>query len=234
MKSSAHILCIDIGGSNIKAIVFNNAGEPVNEYQKVPTPEDATPRAVLNAVVTLIKNFPSYDKVSVGFPGYVRNGIVYTAPNLGNENWYKIPFCNMLSDALKKPVRLLNDADIQSLAVAQGRGLELVVTLGTGFGTAVLYDGKLLPHLELAHHPVTKNKTYDTYIGEKALEEAGEEKWNRRVKKTIQHLKTLFNYDHLYIGGGNAKKINFPLDDNITIINNREGIKGGVKLWQND
>lgn len=226
------ILAIDIGGTNIKGIIMNKKGEFLNNYQKIATPEDAGPEDVLNAILKLTKDFKNYDAVSVGFPGYVKRGVVYTAPNLGKDKWHKVPFCEILMHALKKPVHLLNDADIQGLGVVEGNGIEIVVTLGTGFGTAFFLDGRLLPHLELAHHPVTKKKTYDEYIGDKALEYIGENKWNDRMKRVIEILKTVFNYDHLYIGGGNAKKIDFKLDDNITLINNQEGIKGGVRLWQ--
>ena len=110
----------------------------------------------------------------------------------------------------------------------------MVVTLGTGFGTALLMDGNLLPHLEIAHHPVSKERDYDQYIGEKALEEVGIERWNKRIKKVIDILKTVINYDHLYISGGNSKKITFETDGNITRVSNIDGIKGGAKLWQKD
>ncbi|MGN6616209.1 MAG: ROK family protein [Ilyomonas sp.] len=226
------ILAIDIGGSNIKAILLNKKGEALNSYQKIPTPENGGPQEVLDAILKLTQDIKNFDAVSVGFPGYVKKGVVYTAPNLGTEKWNRVPFCEILMHALKKPVQLLNDADIQGFGVIKGDGMEIVVTLGTGFGTALFYDGQLLPHLELAHHPVAKKKTYDQYIGDEALEDVGEEKWNERIKKVIGILKTVFNYDHLYIGGGNAKKIDFKLDDNITIVNNQEGIKGGTKLWQ--
>ncbi|MEO6630450.1 MAG: ROK family protein, partial [Mucilaginibacter sp.] len=130
-----------------------------------------------------------------------------------------------------KPAKVVNDADMAGLGVIEGKGLELVITLGTGFGSALLLDGILLPHLEMAHHPVTKNATYDQYIGEKALEKLGIKKWNTRLKKLLAILKTVFNYDTLYLGGGNARKINFKLDKNIKIITNQDGIKGGARLW---
>jgi polyphosphate glucokinase len=95
-------------------------------------------------------------------------------------------------------------------------------------------NGALLPHLEIAHHPVTRKKTYDEYIGNKALEEIGLEKWNRRMQKVIEVLKTVFNYDRLFISGGNAKKINFKVDKNITVVSNIDGIKGGARLWKNE
>ncbi len=128
----------------------------------------------------------------------------------------------------------MNDADMQGLGIASGKGFEIVATLGTGFGTAFLNDGVLLPHLELAHHPVSKDRDYDEYIGEKALESEGAAKWNKRMKKVLDILKTVFNYDHLYLGGGNAQKIDFKLDSTISIVTNKDGIKGGARLWQDE
>ncbi|MEO6289034.1 MAG: ROK family protein, partial [Ginsengibacter sp.] len=133
---------------------------------------------------------------------------------------------------LGKPVLAVNDADLQSLAVVSGKGVEMVVTLGTGFGSAILDNGILLPHLEIAHHPVTKNKDYDAYIGEEELKRIGKKKWNKRMKKVIEILKVVVNYDTLYISGGNASKLSFKLDKNIIIVGNKDGIKGGAVLWK--
>ncbi|RFM29496.1 ROK family protein [Deminuibacter soli] len=231
IKQDEAILTIDIGGSHIKATILNAAGELKQDYRKVVTPSPATPETVLEAIHALVKDFPAYDKISVGFPGYVRNGIVFTAPNLSNPNWKNIDLGQRISNSLQKPVRLVNDADQLGLGVASGKGFELVVTLGTGFGTAVLMDGYLLPHLELAHHPISKGRDYDEYVGNKALEKDGDEKWNKRIGKIIEILKTVFNYDRLYICGGNADKISFKLDQNISIATNKDGIKGGARLW---
>jgi polyphosphate glucokinase len=227
------VLSIDIGGSNIKATVLSLEGEMLMDYEKIETPSSADPEHVIAAIQSLTKDFIAYDKVSVGFPGYVREGTVYTAPNLSTEKWKGVNLSKRLTDVLGKPARVLNDADMQGLGIAKGNGLEMVVTLGTGFGTALLMNGNLLPHLELAHHPVSKEKlTYDEYIGEKALEEVGNERWNKRIRKVIDILKVVFNYDRLYIGGGNSRKINFTLEENITLVSNKDGIKGGARVWQ--
>lgn len=229
----AAILTVDIGGSHIKATILNKAGELQMDYKKIDTPSHATPDSVIAAIATLIKDFPHYDVISAGFPGYVRNGVVFTAPNLGNDNWKKIDLGQRISNTFDKPVRLINDADQLGLGVASGKGFELVVTLGTGFGTALLMDGYLLPHLELAHHPVSKDREdYDAYIGNKALEKEGNDKWNKRIGKVIDILKVVFNYDRLYLCGGNADKVTIKLDDNIVVVSNKDGIKGGAKLWQ--
>ena len=230
--SDDQILSIDIGGSNIKATILTSQGPIPNVYRKLPTPAPASPERVIALIKQLVEDFPHYSKISVGFPGYVRNGRVITAPNLGTEYWHNYNFQQHLCEAMGKPVRLVNDADLQGLGVVKGKGFEMVITLGTGFGTSLLMDGNLLPHVELAHHPVCKNKTYDQYVGEQALEKHGEEKWNRRMEKVLSILKTVFNYDHLYISGGNASKLRFSLPLDITLVSNREGIKGGISLWQ--
>lgn len=225
------ILAIDIGGSTIKATVMNQDGELQFEYKKVETPVPATPEAVLGAIQNLVSTFPAFDCISAGFPGYVRDGVVHTAPNLDNEAWKMTDLNQKLTDLFGKPARVVNDADLAALGISQGKGLEMVMTLGTGFGTALLLNGVLLPHLELSHLPATKSKDFDQYMGDKVLQEIGEKKWNKRMMRVLQIFKTVINYDVLYIGGGNAKRLRFPLDDNVKVISNRDGIKGGARLW---
>lgn len=228
------ILSIDIGGSRIKGTILDINGNMLTDYQRLTTPKFAGPDNVMEGIIELSRNFKIFHKVSVGFPGYVRGGMVYTAPNLGTDKWRKIHLSDELSARMKKPVRVVNDADLQGLGVALGKGLEMVITLGTGFGTSLLLDGVLLPHLEIGQHPFTRRKSYDQYIGNLALEDTGLEKWNKRLHKVISVLKTVFNYDHLFISGGNAKKITIHLDKNITLVSNIDGIKGGAKLWLKD
>ncbi|HLZ89206.1 MAG TPA: ROK family protein, partial [Puia sp.] len=227
-----NILAIDIGGSHIKGTILNTKGEQQTDYKKFITPAHVTAAGVIDIIQQLAKDMPGYEKVSVGFPGYVRNGVVYTAPNLFTASWKEVPLGQEIADALKRPVRLVNDADQLGLGVVSGKGFELAVTLGTGFGTAVLIDGYLLPHLELAHHPISKGRDYDVYIGAKALEEEGKKKWNQRMTKVLKILKVVFNYDRLYIGGGSVGKLDVAPDPNIHIFSNLDGIKGGAKLWE--
>ena len=140
----------------------------------------------------------------------------------------------MLADHLGKPVRVLNDADVQGFGAIEGQGLEMVLTLGTGAGTALFHDGEIMPHLELAHHPVSGNKTYDQYVGNAARKKKGRKAWNKRVAKVIDILREVVRFDHLYIGGGNAKDITFPLPPDVTIVPNTDGLTGGIRLWRKD
>jgi polyphosphate glucokinase len=230
---AAKILSIDIGGSHIKATILNREGELQMDYEKIATPMPSTPKNLIAATKELVRNFPKYDYISSGFPGYVKNGVVKTAPNLGNDAWKNFDLAEGFTKELGAPAKVVNDADMQGLGVVDGKGFEMVITLGTGFGTAFLLDGHLLPHLEISHLPIKKGD-YDDYIGERALEKEGKEKWNKRIEKVFEILKTVFNYDTLYIGGGNGRKITFKLDDNMKLVTNEDGIKGGARLWTMD
>lgn len=230
-NSSMKILTIDIGGSHVKATILNAEGETISDYKRLPTPQPSSPENMLNTIRELVKDLPEYDRISAGFPGYVRDGVVKTAPNLGTEYWQDFDLQNHLASMLNNPCKVVNDADLQGIGMVSGKGLEMMITLGTGFGTALLMDGKLLPHFEIAHHPVKTDKDYDQYIGEAAYNKKGKDHWNYRLKKVFAILKTVFNYDRLYISGGLAKNIDFELEENMFVVNNREGIKGGARLW---
>jgi polyphosphate glucokinase len=225
-------LAIDIGGSGLKASVVDERGKLLVDRVRVDTPVGADPEVLVETLVALVKDLPAYERVSVGFPGVVRDGVILTAPNLGNEGWRGFDLRRALTTSLERPVRIANDADVQGLAVIEGSGVEMVVTLGTGFGTAIYIDGHLGPHLEIAHQPFRKGETYDQQIGEAARKKIGDKRWNRRVKKAIRNMRILTTFDRLYVGGGNAKRLELPLDPDVTIVANRAGIAGGIALWR--
>ncbi|MBK8100461.1 MAG: ROK family protein [Planctomycetes bacterium] len=230
--TTLHTLAIDIGGSGLKASVLDDKGEMVCDRVRIDTPVGSHPDEIVRALVTLCDQLPPFDRIAVGFPGMVRDGIVRTAPNLGHDAWAGYPLALELERNLQKPARLANDADVQGLAAIAGKGLEMVITLGTGFGTSLYLDGKLCPHLELAHLPFRKGETFDVQLGDAARKDVGSKKWNKRVRKAIALLRTLTHFDHLYIGGGNARKIDFELPADISLVDNSAGICGGVHLWR--
>jgi polyphosphate glucokinase len=225
-------LAIDIGGTGLKASVVDEAANMVGERVRVPTPVGVPPQEMVKVLVDMVAPLRPFDRVSVGFPGVVRDGRVLTAPNLGNDLWQGYELAHALDIALGKPVRLANDADLQGLAVIAGKGVEMVITLGTGFGTGLYLDGRLGPHLEISHHPFRQGETYDQQLGNAARKAVGNMRWNKRVRKAIANLRSLTNFDHLYIGGGNARKIDFALAPDITVISNDAGMTGGVALWR--
>lgn len=225
-------LCIDIGGTGLKACVIDEKGGMLCERVRIETPHHAAADKVIKLLVELVKALPSYHRVSVGFPGVVRDGRVLTAPNLGNEQWRDVDLADALKKALRRPVRVANDADVQGFGAIKGKGLEMVITLGTGFGTSLYSDGKLAPHLELAHMPFRKGETFEQQLGNAARKEIGDERWNVRVGKAIAFMRTLTNFDHLYIGGGNAKKLTLELPHDISTVPNTAGLIGGLGLWR--
>jgi polyphosphate glucokinase len=130
---------------------------------------------------------------------------------------------------LKRPVRVFNDAEVHGFGVITRKGLELVITLRTGFGSAIFRDGELMPHLELLQHPVHGDTTYDEYIGDRARKRVGTPKWNRRV---LGILETVVGNDRLHVGGGNAQRIAFPLARRVRTVDNTAGLQGGIALWR--
>ena len=223
-------LVVDVGGTGIKAAILDGSSKMVTERQRIRTPHNTTPKKLLAIVGKLARMSGKFDRVSCGFPGVVKKGVVYSAPNLG-KGWRNYPLEKSLRKKLKRPARIANDADVQGLGAAAGHGIELVITLGTGFGSVLFVDGHRI-HLELGHHPFQKGNTYEDELGHKALDRQGRKKWNKHLREAIDELSQTFNYDRLYIGGGNAEQIDFKLPPNVRAVSNNEGILGGIKLWQ--
>jgi polyphosphate glucokinase len=223
-------LCIDIGGTGIKTLVVGTDRKRLTERTKADTPRPATPRAVIKVILGLAKLQGPFERISVGFPGVVRRGVVETAHNL-HPDWIGVNIDRLLTKELGKSVRAANDADVQGLGAVKGEGVELVITLGTGFGSALFVDGLLVPNVQLAHHAGWNDKTYEEELGIKALKKAGKKKWNKRVLKAIASLSALFNFDRLYIGGGNAQRIEVDLPPHVMVVSNEEGLLGGLALW---
>ncbi|MDJ0554599.1 MAG: ROK family protein [Microcoleaceae cyanobacterium MO_207.B10] len=224
-------LAIDIGGSGIKVIVLDETGETITERARVETPNPAKPQPILEQIISLAAAQGDFDRISVGFPGVVVGGVIKTAANLDSD-WLGFDLQTVLSEKLGKSVRIANDADIQGLGAISGKGVELVVTLGTGFGSALFVDGKLVPNLEMGHHPFRKGETYEEQLGRAALDDIGKKKWNDRLEKAIANLQHLFNCNYIYLGGGNTKKITFELPSNVKVVPNVNGLLGGIALWR--
>ena len=240
-------LAIDVGGSGLKAAVLDAAGAMISDRARVPTPHPCPPEVLVNALSDLVAPLPSYERVSVGIPGMVRSGCVLSAPNLSRvagpgskvssdlrRAWAGVDLAGALEEALGAPTRVVNDAEMQGAAVVRGRGLELIVTLGTGCGTGLFLDGRLAPHLELGQHPLRKDRTYDEVVGDAARRRVGNARWNRRVARAVRTLDVLLCFDRLYIGGGNSRRVTVDLGPTVELVDNVAGILGGVRLWDTD
>jgi polyphosphate glucokinase len=237
-------LSIDVGGTGIKADFLDDSGQPLGAAVRMPTHYPLDPTGLIAVFKQLAAAGPGFDRISVGFPGVVRSGIVLTAPHFVREGgegtpvspaleqaWGHFDLAEQTKRALGKPTRVGNDAEVQGMAVIKGTGLEMVITLGTAFGSAIFQDGKLAVHLELAHHPCHKGKTYSEYVGDAARRKVGEKRWNRRVLLAVGLVRDLLLFDHLYIGGGNSPRVKIELGKDVTLVNNSAGLLGGIKLW---
>ena len=227
---SLRTLVVDIGASGIKGLILDSRGRPVTERIRIDTPEPATPTAVFKVLRRLAAGLGDFDRVTVGFPGVVHDGRIDTAVNLHN-NWRRFGLAASLQSKLGKPARVVNDADLQGFGAISGRGVELVITLGTAFGSALFVDGKLVPNLEVALYPFG-GKTYQEMLGDAARRKVGNKKWNKRLRHAVRNLNAVFNYDRLYVGGGNSEKIKFKLPRNVRTVPNEVALLGGIALWK--
>ncbi len=240
-------LGLDCGGSGIKGSVLDEQGRLVADRIRIKTPYPLPPDRFVSVLTGLAAGMPEFDRVTVGMPGMIRHGVVIVTPHYPNLNgpysrkdpdldaqWRQWDATAALEEAFGKPVRVLNDAEVQGAAVIDGQGLEVMFTLGTGLGCAVYDDGVLAPHLELSHAPVRKGRTYDTWMGKAVLKQKGPEKWSRRILAVVDGLRPVFRWDHLYVGGGNAKKLTQPLGEDVTVVPNLAGIVGAVRAWDLD
>jgi polyphosphate glucokinase len=223
---------VDIGGTGIKASVLDERGALLAAKVRVSTPVGEPPRTLLRALVRLVRTLPRFDRVSVGFPGAVADGRVLTAANLHHRGWIGFDLGRALEALFRKPVRVANDVALQGLAAIRGHGVELVITLGTGLGSAMYLNGLLVPQFSLSRYEARPHLTYDALLNDLALKERGVKWWNTRLKEAIGTLRWTVYYDHLYIGGGNARVIGFRPGPRVTIISNEAGIRGGIALWQ--
>jgi polyphosphate glucokinase len=178
-------LAVDIGGTGIKAVTVDSDNQAVSEFQRVLTPQPPTPKAVFKVIDTLAQRLTPFDRVSVGFPGVIKKGVTWTAHNL-HPKWVGFDLAMELSQLLGRPVRVVNDAALQGFGAISGKGLELMITLGTGLGSSLFVDGTLVPGLELGHHPFRKGRTYEENLGKRALDRIGSTRWNKRLKLAIE------------------------------------------------
>ncbi|HEY1909505.1 MAG TPA: ROK family protein [Vicinamibacterales bacterium] len=213
------ILVIDVGGTNVKAMMSGRTA-PI----KIPSGPTMTAKAMVAAVKNATVGW-KYDVVSIGYPGPVLHGKPVSEPNNLGGGWVGFNF----KRAFGCPVKMINDAAMQALGSYHG-GRMLFLGLGTGLGAALIVDGILEP-MELAHLPYKKGRTYENYIGEAGRRRLGKAKWRRNVTDVVTRLKAALEVDDVVLGGGNAKRIK-KLPRGVRLGSNAFAFAGGYRLWK--
>lgn len=207
------VLGIDIGGSGIKgAPVDTEAGALADERFRLETPRPATPDKVLPVVAEIAAHWKAEDPVGVTFPGVVHNGVIGSAANL-HSDWIGLDANAVFGKQVGRPVTVLNDADAAGIAEVEFgagrdvRGVVLLITLGTGIGSALFVNGTLVPNTELGHLEL-KGKDAELHASDRIREEKGLswDKWAAHVQDYLRHVERLISPDLIILGGGVSKK----------------------------
>jgi polyphosphate glucokinase len=229
--SRPRTLSIMIDPAELRALMLGPDGAVLTERLRVDTPRPSSPASVIDVLTRLVKSLGEPERVSVGVPGIVVEGVVTSAPPLGPE-WQGFQLASTLADQLHRPVRVINDAGMAGFAVIEGTSLEMVLTIGDRIGSSLYHDGVYIPNLELGSHFFKDGKTYDDYIGGAALAKLGTKKWNRRVAEVAEQILPIWNLRRLYIAGFNAKLVQIELPPEVHVTPNTAGLLGGVALWK--
>jgi polyphosphate glucokinase len=248
MPDGPFTLAVDCGGSGLKASVLDVAGTMHAPRTRVPTPYPLSPDRLVQEIALLAAGLPRADRVTVGMPGMIRHGVVVATPHYITRSgprsavdpglavaWAECDIRALVEKRLGVPTLVLNDAEVHGAGVVSGTGVELVLTLGTGLGSALFDGGRLAPHLEWSHAPIRWGTTYDEYIGEPERARLGDALWSRRVRRVVEGLRPVVLWDRLYLGGGNARRVTRTVHDklgnDVVVVPNEAGIVGGVRAW---
>jgi len=241
-------VCVDVGATSLKASLVDARGELVGDRVKIKTVWPMTPSKLVEEVARLVVRLPRADRLALGFPGPVVDGVVQSGANLeraggpGSDKtkaladaWRGFDLQRRLSATFELEARVANDADVAALACATGKGIELTVTLGTGFGTGLTLDGALQHHMEFSQLRWSRRETFDDVLGEHARKRDGEPKWHARLIGALELLADVVRFDHLHLAGGNAPRVHRDdlgeLAAITTVSTTRPGILGGVLLY---
>jgi polyphosphate glucokinase len=215
------ILVVDVGGTSIKIMA-----KGWTEMRKVPSGPTMTAKAMVRAVKNAVGDL-DYDVVSIGYPGPVIHGRPLRDPHNLAPGWVHFDFAR----AFSCPVKIVNDAAMQALG-SYKTGRMLFLGLGTGLGSAMIFDGVLEP-MELAHLPYKNGKTFEDYVGIRGLERLGRKKWQQHVGKIVQQLRDALQAEEVVLGGGNSKKLT-ELPPDTRLGENANAFLGGFRLWEDE
>jgi polyphosphate glucokinase len=212
------VLVIDIGGTNVKFVATGH-----ETARRFPSGSKLTPRQFVREIKRRTADW-DYNRVSIGYPGVVRNNRVVLEPKNLGRGWVGFDF----QSAFSRPVKVVNDAAMQALG-SYHRGLMLFVGLGTGLGSALIADGVMIP-MELGHLAY-KRGTYEGYIGQGGVKWLGKKRWRRHVINIVKRFMTAVHPDEVVLGGGRARKLG-KLPKGCRLGDNAHAFTGGLRLWK--
>jgi hypothetical protein len=215
------VLVIDVGGSHVKLLISRNG-----KRKKFDSGKGLTPRKMVAGIKKEIGDW-KFDVIAIGFPSPIHKGRIAQDPKNLGKGWVGFNF----RKALKKPVRVINDAAMQALGSYHG-GRMLFLGLGTGLGSALLWEHNVLS-LELGDLPYLDDLSVEDWVGDAGLKKFGQKRWQTEVKRVISELKKSFIADYVVLGGGNAKCVP-RLPSGTVLGHNRNAFTGGARLWQNE
>lgn len=227
-RARQHTLAIDVGGSGVKCALLDARGRMATEKLREVTPSRFTPAKLLALIERMAAHMPRFDRVAVGIPGIVHRDVVYALPASKSRAFKRFELGARLSDRLGARTRVTNDAAMHGLAAIRGAGVEVVITLGTGLGTALFIDGVLSAHYQTLPD---QDEPFSPY-GDAALKKIGRARWQTRVRDLFDQLRGITNYDRLYVGGGNAERLRGEMPSRVTRIDSEAGLLGGYRLWE--
>lgn len=244
-------LSLDFGGSSLKSAVLDENGEPIGGYLIEFIAYPFEPSHMLHMVQHHLEEHDSaIERITLGMPGIIRNGVVVTTPHYIctngprtdvslelSERWLNYDLRTALEESFDCPALVLNDAEVAAAGVTSGEGAELVLTLGTGLGCAFVVDGLLAPHIEVSHAPWMAGRTFDDVLGEKNRSQCEPAEWSEAVLEIIDSLWPVYHWDKLYLGGGNSQKLTTDVRQqmpsrHVTFIQYEAGASGGAKAWE--
>jgi polyphosphate glucokinase len=219
LSDMKNVLVIDIGGTHVK-VASTTQRVPL----KIPSGSNMNAETMAEQVLLGTRGW-DYDCISIGYPGPVTHDRPLAEPHNLASGWIDFPY----QKAFKKPIRFVNDAAMQALGGYHG-GRMLFLGIGTGMGSAMVFDGVVVP-LELAHLPYRKGRSYEDYVGKDGLELRGKKRWRKSVLDVVERLKNALICEYVLLGGGNAKLMK-ELPPHVVMGSNSNAIEGGIRLWQ--
>jgi polyphosphate glucokinase len=228
-------LCLDLSPSYLRGMVLDLDGRVVADRRRVELRKGVTLTGVLSALDTLVAELGAgsgFERASLAFPGLVVDGAVRAAPGLVEE-WVGLRVGAEVGHRLGVTTKVASDAELVGRAVVEGRGVEMVLTLGVRLGAALFVEGRALSELDLGAHPYGDGGTYDERLGNVVRKQIGNEKWNRRLIAALNQLHPIFNYRRIYLGGPNAEKIDpaAPLAETVRVVDATASLRGGLGLF---